>query len=125
MSQHIVESVVVHLVSDLLDHALTGRYDVLIHDVGLFVLEHGEFRFGVEYKVFAGTLLPPGDVLNAESVRVVPREENIPNDIFHAFPRELQFFSPNYRTIAEIQSACICAMCLCNPKWVRVILLGF
>ena len=95
MSQHIVESVVVHLVSDLLDHALAGRYDVLIHDVGLFVLEHGEFRFGVEYKVFAGTLLPPGDVLNAESVRIEPREEDVSNDVLHAFARELQRLSPN------------------------------
>ena len=68
MSQNIVESVVVHLVSDLLDHLLTGSYDVSVHNVGLFILEYSEFDFGIKYEGFVGALLPSRDVLDTEAV---------------------------------------------------------
>ena len=124
MPQYIVESVVVHLVSYLLNHVLTGCNDVFVHNVRVFIVEHGDFRFGIKYEVFAGTLLPPHDVLDAESIGVEPWKEGVSDNVLDTFGCESQRFGSDQWTVAKIQSACICSMCIGNQEWVRIILLA-
>ena len=68
MPQDTVKAVIVHLTAYLLDHTLTCSDDPSIHDVCFLVLKNLLLKFWIIDKVLANTLLPSGDVLDAEPV---------------------------------------------------------
>ena len=93
MSQHTVKAIVVHLAANLLNHALTRSDDPAVHDVCFLVLEDLLLELRIIDEVLANTLLPSGDVLDAEAVRVEPWKEDVPDDSFDTISRELERLS--------------------------------
>lgn len=45
------------------------------------------------------------NVLQKESVSIVPGQKHIFNDILHSFLLELEGFSPDYRGVDQVQSS--------------------
>ena len=68
MPQNIVESVVVQLMSYLLDHILIGCHDIFIHNIRVLVFKRREFCLRIKNEILASSLLPSCNVLDAESV---------------------------------------------------------
>ena len=68
VSEYVVEPVVVHFDSNLLDHVLASSNNVPVHNVRLFILEHGIFLLRIKYEVFTCSLFPSLDVLDAEAI---------------------------------------------------------
>lgn len=85
---------------------------------------HGKLELRVENKVFACSFFPTSDVLNAETVSVKPRQENVSNYTFNAICGELEGFSAYDWTVTQIKSDCVRTKLVGHKHRVWVILLA-
>lgn len=69
----IVKSVVVHLMSHILDQVLVSCNDPLIHNVGAFFLPDQVLQKWIEDEVLSSRLFKAGDILDEEAIGIVPR----------------------------------------------------
>lgn len=72
MLDDVVQSVVIHFISDVFNEMLVGGDDPLVHDVCVCVLEELVLELGVEVEVLASCLLPARDILDQETVSIKP-----------------------------------------------------
>ena len=64
MSHHIIKTVIVHFMSDILDQVLVGSNDPPVHDVSVGIRFKLYFLVRVVDKVLLSVLFPSGDVLD-------------------------------------------------------------
>ena len=123
MAHDIVESVVVHLLAHIFDHVLRTGDDVLIQIVCVLALEHSLTSFDVEDEGGACALLQASDILNAEAIRVEPRQEDIAHDSLHTILGEFEGLSTHHWTVAKVEATGIGTESISNQERVRVVLL--
>ena len=86
VAHDIVQAVIIHFVTDALDHMLRCCDNVLVQIVGILALENLLAHSWVEDERLVSALLKSRDVLDAESVGVEPWEEDVSHDGLDAVP---------------------------------------
>jgi hypothetical protein len=88
MLNHIIETIAVHFMSDVLDQVLVGCNDPPIHNVSIFIVLQFILQSRVEQEVLGGSLFPSGDVLDQESVGVEPGQEHLLHNLLNSILAE-------------------------------------
>lgn len=78
-----IKLVLVHFLSDQFDKVLATIDNPPIHRIGKNV--HIFRKLFIKDKVIVLLVFPSANVLDQESIGIVPWEENFPNDPFHPF----------------------------------------
>mmetsp|Transcript_14165 Transcript_14165/g.53219 ORF Transcript_14165/g.53219 Transcript_14165/m.53219 type:complete len:351 (-) Transcript_14165:1505-2557(-) len=112
-----VQTVAVHLLVDILDEPLQ-----LGQDPGVDHVLAGCGFFPIRHKRLCADVLPSEDLLRQEAQRVVPRQDDIPDDAHHAIFFESEGIRANRGGIDEIESQRIRAVLADDQRGVRIIL---
>lgn len=117
---NVVELVAVHLTSDVLDEVLIGRHDPAVHEV--VISSKVDLHLGVEDEVKTCRLLIPGDVLDQESVGIEPWQEDLLDHRLYSWLPELKLLGSHDWGVAEIETASVPTVVVCNLHGIWVVL---
>ena len=114
VAHDIIQAVVIHLVTDALDHVLRCSDDVLVQVVGILALEDLLAHSWVEDERLVSALLKSRDVLDAESVGVEPWKEDVSHDGLDAVFRESESLSSHNWAVTQVKTASVSTNCVCD-----------
>jgi len=117
-----VESVGIHFFSDELDQVLVGSNDPSIGDVGELVLLESQAGVEDELSGLFTSTFPSGDVLDQETVDIVPGVEDSLQGFKDTLFIEAKSFSSDQRTVHQVKSDGISTVLVDDFHGIRVVL---
>lgn len=113
-----VQPVFLHFHLHLHDQILTTGKNPLVHEISHILLF-------LVFELEIGLNFVSLDVLDQESVGIVPGEEHISNDRSNSIFLEIKSFCPHQGTVGQVHSDRICTVFVYYFRWVRVVFQSF